>query len=189
MGLLVSCLHSNEECEHALTTASVWHHISAPSLSRHRPSTQLAVLCSSRPFIPSSFHPSIRPCPVIYNSSGILPPSTPLHQDSINILFGPQLRCTHVRMLCVCLRNDSSASPVRLHLELLLLRLCVFVLFWPCLHFSGIVGIRLLVWLAFCCWSLLLVFLLYVHAKSAACPTFWSLCNNSKQSCRMCKRA
>ncbi len=83
-----------------LTTASVWHQLPAPSLSRHRPSPQLAVLCSSRPFIPPSFHPSIRPCPVIYNSSGILPPSTPLHQDSINILFGPQLRCTHVRMLC-----------------------------------------------------------------------------------------
>lgn len=81
--------------------SSVWHHFPAPSLSRHRPSPQLAVLCSSRPFIPPSFHPSIRPCPVIYNSSGILPPSTPLHQDSINILFGPQLRCTHVRMLCV----------------------------------------------------------------------------------------
>lgn len=101
MGLLFTHLHSNEEYEHALTTASVWHQFSAPSLSRHRPSSQLAVLCSSRPFIPSSFHPSIRPCPVIYNSSGILPLSTPLHQDSINILFGPQLRCTHVRMLCV----------------------------------------------------------------------------------------
>lgn len=94
---------SYKEYAHALTTASIWHQFPAPSLSRHRPTPQLALLCSSRPFIPPSFHPSIRPCPVIYNSSGILPPSTPLHQDSINILFGPQLHCTH--MYVVCLRQ------------------------------------------------------------------------------------
>lgn len=92
----------------ALSSAFVCHHFPAPSLSRHRPTPQLAALCSSRPFIPSSFHPSIRLCLVIYNSSGILLPSTPLHQDSINILFGPQLHCTHVCF--VCLRNESQAS-------------------------------------------------------------------------------
>lgn len=100
------------------------------SLSRHRPTPKLAVLCSSRPFIPPSFHPSIRPCPVIYNSSGILPPSNTLHQDSISILFGPQLRCTHV---CVMnLRNDSQAQPVGLYLERLLLQLYVLVCLWLC---------------------------------------------------------
>lgn len=38
---------------------------------------------------------------MIYNSSGILPPTTPLQQDSINILFGPQLLFIYV---CVCAR-------------------------------------------------------------------------------------
>lgn len=37
-----------------------------------------------------------RPCPVINNSSGILPFSASLRKDNINILFGPCLHFTHI---------------------------------------------------------------------------------------------
>lgn len=140
---------------HTRTTASVWHQFPAPSLSRHRPSPQLALLCSSRPFIPPSLHPSIRPFPVIYNSSGILPPSTPLHQDSINILFGPQLRCTHVHMLCVSWGMIPSSRQWGS-----IWNGCVrkLVLFWLCLlflchcrdHVACLAGCLLLVLLFLC---------------------------------------
>lgn len=61
---------------------------------------------------------------MIYNSSGILPPTTPLQQDSINILFGPQLLfiyvcvcasvcvCVHVHMNThVCIWEEWSLAP------------------------------------------------------------------------------
>lgn len=113
---------------HSLSLASA----PCPLFSRHRPSPQLAVLCSSRPFIPPSFHPSIRPCPVIYNSSGILTPSTPLHQDSINILFGPQLRCTHVHMLCASEESFLGPASEALFVMAAIVAVCVrFVLALP----------------------------------------------------------
>lgn len=68
--------------------ATAWHQSSGLSSAGTAPA--LSCLCSAAAAL-LSLPPtiSIRPCPVIYNSSGILPPSTLLHQDSINILFGP----------------------------------------------------------------------------------------------------
>lgn len=135
----------------------------------------LSWLCSAVAGL-SSLHPSIPPSGpaqwfIIHLGSCLPPPlctRTALTFCLVPSYAAPTCVC------CVCLRNDSPAQPERLHLEWLY----VFILFWLCLPSSVIGGIRFLVWLSVCGWSLLLVLLLPACAKSAACPTFWSLCNN-----------
>lgn len=107
----------------------------------------------------SSLHPSIRPCPVIYNSSGILPPSTLCTRTALTFCLVP----SYAAPTCVWGVIPSQRGSIWKGCYCS----CVFILFWLCPHSAVIVRIRLLVWLSV---SLLLVLLLLCpHMCQVSC--------------------